>query len=204
MSLYSNTPHSTHNPTTHLSCSNVSAAPKIIRKGSKDWGAVNWDKLSEEWEDGDDENDLLSEDDLLMREMDERKAAAERKSGGPNDPKRKLREMDPSQASKGAANAAKSGPSMMFVDLIKEYAKDKTEFNKIEIETIATYWTSMLLTAGYEISAYPIEGNKILLSTKRGWLIDDVKAFILEQKEVESVTLDSVQTMSEHGGGPDL
>jgi hypothetical protein len=44
------------------------------RKGS-DWSNIKWDELEEEWREGDAEEELITEDELMYREMERRREA---------------------------------------------------------------------------------------------------------------------------------
>ena len=90
---------------------------KIRRKGSKDWSAVDWDKLEEDWAENDEDEEKKSEDEFLMEEMEKKKAHFEQQ-GAPD--VRRLQKMHPKQREQMLANTQagnQGGPTMMFIDL---------------------------------------------------------------------------------------
>lgn len=49
------------------------AVVAVAAKKSKDWAAVDWDDVEAGWAHGDEEEELVTEDEMLAREMDRRK-----------------------------------------------------------------------------------------------------------------------------------
>ena len=43
------------------------------RKKTTDWTNINWDSLEDEWKDGDSEEELTTDDQLLYKEMEMRR-----------------------------------------------------------------------------------------------------------------------------------
>lgn len=116
----------------------------IIKKGSKDWSAVNWDKLEADWEEGDEPEELRSDDDDLKDEMDRRKLEAETMTGENDDmdvgKTLNQEQMNKLMArSKSGLNKKDTGPAMMFVSLKPEaspsYIQGKDYSKKEEDET---------------------------------------------------------------------
>ena len=78
---------------------------------------MDWAKLEEDWQEGDESEELTREDDALQAEMERKKAELEA-AGAPD--LRRLSRMDPHEARQAVANAqatGQGGPTMMFVDL---------------------------------------------------------------------------------------
>ena len=97
--------------------STVASGAKIIRKGSKDWSAVDWDKLESDWSEDDEDEEKKSEDEFLMEEMERKKAQFESQEAPDV---RRLQKMHPKQAEQMLANSQagnQGGPTMMFIDL---------------------------------------------------------------------------------------
>lgn len=67
-----------------------------------------------------------------------------------------------------------------------------------DLNTISTQWTDLLMTSGLQASIYNIEGDRLLLSTQKGWFGEDIKEFLLTRGEVNKLTWNGVETLSEH------
>ncbi|GMH74915.1 hypothetical protein TrST_g674 [Triparma strigata] len=177
---------------------------KIIRKGSKDWSAVDWNKLEEDWSEGDEEELLKNEDEVLQAEMEKKKKELE-EAGAPD--VRRLARMDPQQAKQAVANAEagnQGGPTMMFVDLhpnmgqsgINSDSSDRTWFES-DLNFISQQWKDLLKTAGFDATLYNIEGDRLLVSVQKGWHGMDIRNFFLTRPEVNMLTWNGVETMSQ-------
>lgn len=51
----------------------LSAVGSSLAREPKQWREVNWDAVDADWAAGDEEEELVTEDELLAREMDRRK-----------------------------------------------------------------------------------------------------------------------------------
>lgn len=54
----------------------------------------------------------------------------------------------------------------------------------------------LLKTAGFDVTLYNIEGDRLLASIQKGWLGDDIRNFFLTRPEVNMVTWNGVETNS--------
>ncbi|GMH80671.1 hypothetical protein TL16_g08644 [Triparma laevis f. inornata] len=169
-----------------------------------DWSAVDWNKLEEDWSDGDDPELLKNEDEALQAEMEKKKAELE-EEGAPN--MRRLARMDPQQAKQAVANADagnQGGPTMMFVDLksnmgqsgVNTDGSDRTWFEE-DLNFISQQWKDLLKTAGFDATLYNIEGDRLLVSVQKGWHGMDIRNFFLTRPEVTMLTWNGVETMAQ-------
>ncbi|GMI07797.1 hypothetical protein TrRE_jg7227 [Triparma retinervis] len=181
--------------------STVASGAKIIRKGSKDWSAVDWDKLESDWSEDDEDEEKKSEDEFLMEEMERKKAQFESQEAPDV---RRLQKMHPKQAEQMLANSQagnQGGPTMMFIDLkpgegmngVSEDGSART-WPKSDLDILSTQWRDLLMTAGFQTSIYNIEGDRLLVSVQKGWNGEDVKNFFLTRTEVNMVTWNNVET----------
>mmetsp|Transcript_30175 Transcript_30175/g.70997 ORF Transcript_30175/g.70997 Transcript_30175/m.70997 type:complete len:194 (+) Transcript_30175:14-595(+) len=74
-------------------------------------------------------------------------------------------------------------PAMLF-------AKVRPDRHKRELEELAFKWKSLLVTNGIECMPYVVEDSKILFYCEDGTKGWDVKAFLLEQPELEQFEWD--------------
>mmetsp|Transcript_68901 Transcript_68901/g.138529 ORF Transcript_68901/g.138529 Transcript_68901/m.138529 type:complete len:207 (+) Transcript_68901:116-736(+) len=145
------------------------------KKAIKDWSKIDYDKVEEEWKGGDSDDELVTEDELLYREMEHRKEQPIDLDGP----------MDPEAVQHQQSNA---GPSMMFLELRQ---KDGG-YGETELVDLGGVWRDLLFSGGIDVKFYNIEENRMLASLQKGWDSTEVKNFLLDQKEVAKVTWDSV------------
>jgi len=170
---------------------------KIIRKGAKDWSAVDWNKLEEAWGENDEDEEKVTESQVLEREMEKKKAEVN------NMDMRKLKSLGPDAGKEYMqSQQASSGPTMMFIDLAANAgtsginpAADRTWLEE-DLNVIATQWKDLLKTGGFEASLYSIEGDRLLVSVAKGWHGKDVQNFFLSRSEVSKVTWNNVETVA--------
>ena len=151
----------------------VSVAAK--KKSMKDWSSIDFDKVEEDWQGGDSEMELTTEDEKLYNEMENRREQT-LDADGP---------LDPEAVRHQESNA---GPAMMFIELRK---KD-SGYGETELVDLGGVWRDLLFSGGLDVKFYNIEENRMLVSLQKGWDSNDVKDFLLEQKEVAKVTWDSI------------
>ena len=153
------------------------------KKSAKDWSKIDLDKVDEEWKSDDSEDELITEDELLHRQMEERRNnpppldwdAIERGEGN----------VDQLKHTQSAA-----GPAMMFIDL-KPPGGGTDVWTQDDVTTLATQWKDLLISGGQRGEFYPIGDNQLLVSTQKGWEASAIRDFLLEQPQVVKVRWDS-------------
>lgn len=143
-----------------------------IAKVSKMRKKIDLEKLEKEYEDGDDDEELITDDELLKREMDKRK-----KQGVPMD--------GPMTIEKVRHQQSGSGPAVLFVEI------DSTKWSTTsdELNKLAGIWQGLLATGGVHVSAYNVDG-KLIVTIQKGWEGNKVKNFLMEREEVTKITWD--------------
>uniref|UniRef100_A0A7S2RHB1 Mesoderm development candidate 2 n=1 Tax=Rhizochromulina marina TaxID=1034831 RepID=A0A7S2RHB1_9STRA len=142
-------------------------------RSSKDWGKVDFDALEEEWKYGDEEDELITDDELLFREMQRR-----REQGID------IKNLDVERVKHQQSMA---GPTMMFIELRPReggYAEE-------ELYNITGIWKDLMYTGGLTVTFFNIENDKVLCSMQKGWDGIQVKEFLLTQSQVAKVTWDN-------------
>jgi hypothetical protein len=145
------------------------------KKKSKDWSKIDLEKVEEEWKQGDSEDELITGDELLFREMEKRKEQSI-DVDGPLDPE-VIRHQQSS-----------SGPAMMFIELELKAGG----YGETELVDLGGVWKDLLFSGGVDAKFYNIEENRMLVSLQKGWDAKNVKDFLLEQDQVVKVTWDSI------------
>jgi len=143
----------------------------------RDWRArIDWNAMERDLEAGDDPELLVAEDTLLIREMERRRAAAlqppDGGSGG-------------NEADWMRHTAAHGGPTMLFAEL-----QPTQPWSSAQLAALADEWTELLHTAGITASVYEVAEARLLVTLQTGWRGYDVRAFLLAQPAVASVSWD--------------
>merc|ERR1712196_484820 len=136
---------------------------------------VDFDKIEGEWRYGDDEEELITDDEILFRQMEGR-----REKGVDI-----TEEMD-IEAIRHQQSMA--GPAMMFIELAPK--ENGGEYVEEELYNLTGIWKDLLYTGGYSVNFYNIEDQKILCSMQKGWEGKPVRDFLLAQPQVTKVTWD--------------
>ena len=105
------------------------ASSAIIRKGSKDWKAVDWAKLESDWESSDAPNELETEGDVLHAEIETRRRAASEKGIDVEGLKKMTKKGRKAAVEKMQADT-NAGPTMMFANLRPDKAPTGYEAGK--------------------------------------------------------------------------
>mmetsp|Transcript_23673 Transcript_23673/g.54589 ORF Transcript_23673/g.54589 Transcript_23673/m.54589 type:complete len:171 (+) Transcript_23673:71-583(+) len=95
-------------------------------RSSKDWSQLNFDALEHEWEDGDDEAELITEDELLYRETERRREVG-------------IEVSDEMDAATVRHQQSMAGPAMMFVEL-RPTKPDGSAFVEEDYKWLAGSW----------------------------------------------------------------
>ena len=104
----------------------LSSPIRLHAKAAKDWANVDYDSLEREWEEGDEEAELITDDELLYRETERR-----REEG--------IEISDQMDASAVRHQQSMSGPAMMFVEL-KPAKPDGSAFGEEDYKWLAGSW----------------------------------------------------------------
>jgi len=159
------------------------------RKSAKDWNSLSetdWEALEDEWENGDNAEELETEDMVQIRRMDEMR---EKLTNEPLD-------TDNIDMSNPHAFAAQQnnpgGPAMMFATMMSAKA-DGSAWTKDDTIETGGKWKELAHTGGLDITCYDIADDKLLVTLQRGWEGALLKTFILQQPEVIELEWDQAK-----------
>jgi hypothetical protein len=159
--------------------------------GRKKWNKIDFKKIEEEWEDGDDPEELENEHDELMRVQQRVQRGVQL---DPRNPKKFVKSMKTNPFS---GMDSKTGGSMIFVEINPKKAGGGT-YSPADIEKLTAKWSGLVRTASLEAKFYFLgqDGNKknahsLLANVDKGWMVSGIMKFLLTQKETARVTLDS-------------
>jgi len=147
------------------------------KRSGKDWNKVDWDAVANEWDEGDEEVDKMTEDNLEFKRMEQRRA--------------NLGSIDTSNPGAAVHQKSMAGPTMQFAKLDIEGKKGDKALQRKDVETIARQWQDKLFLGGVTVTCYVIEDDTILATMQHGWNGNQLKEFLLDQKHVKQVTWDS-------------
>jgi len=149
------------------------------RKTGKDWSKLteaDWEALDDEWESGDNAEELETEDMVQIKRMEEEK---EKIMSGALDP-------DTMDLSNPHAFAAEhnnpGGPTMMFATM-RPLKPDGSSWTKQDTVETGSKWRELAATGGLDVTSYEIADDKLLITLQRGWEGKSLKKFILQQPE---------------------
>ena len=148
-------------------------------KKSKDWSKVDFDKVEGEWRYGDEEEELITDDEMLFREMEARKEKG-------------IDISDMMDADTVKHQQSMTGPAMMFIELVPK--PNGGEYAEEELYNISGIWKDLLYTGGLNVNFYNIEESKLLCSMQKGWDGKAVREFLLSRPEVKKVTWDQQES----------
>ncbi|CAM9756480.1 unnamed protein product [Chrysoparadoxa australica] len=160
----------------------------ITRGFSKkvDWNKVDWDALEEQWEEGDEEADLATDQDELRQQIERR-----RKRGGVqlDVSFSKLKDMSSDEVAAFSASQQQdqAGPAMVFARL-KPMTADGEVPAKEETELMAAHFRDLALVGGLKVTTYAVEAGSVLVTTPKGWEAKEVVDFLRQRPEVAKVT----------------
>ena len=95
-------------------------------RSSKDWAQLDFDALELEWEGGDEEDELITDDELLYRETERRREAG-------------IEVSDAMDAASVRHQQSMAGPAMMFVEL-RPAKPDGSAFGEDDYKWLAGSW----------------------------------------------------------------
>jgi len=165
-----------------ISSGSRSTPKKVKKKNSKDWSKVDFSKLEEEWEEGDEDEELESDYTRTQRLLE--KHQSRRKPIDPNDPK----------SMKAALKDMKAGGTpqsaqMIFVTLTERNTKGE-EWDKEKTDLIAAKWTALVKTASLQADFYNLDNGSILVNIVKPWFFDGIMKFLAQQPETVKITKD--------------
>jgi len=157
------------------------------KKTAADWAALSEKDLDEEWKDGDEEAELRTENDEYQQMIERRKILS---GGGMT--LDAIKGMKPEEVqSKFAHTQAQAGMAMIFATLSQTQLTGEAWTKEAE-DDAAGRFTALLQTGGLKVSVYRIDDRRLLVTMQTGWYGEEVKDFLLSQKEVMKVTWDSI------------
>lgn len=152
---------------------------------TKDWSNLDLEKINEEWRDGDDPEDLLTERQLYEREVERRKAEFG------NIDEETLQTMDPEALQeKFKHQQSATGMAMIFVTLA-EFQENGKEWNQQAEDDLAGKFTALLQTGGLSVVCYRIDPRRLLITSQTGWYGEEIKDFLLSQPTVMKIGWDN-------------
>ncbi|CAM9293165.1 unnamed protein product, partial [Phaeothamnion confervicola] len=158
------------------------------KRSTRDWDLVDFDKLEEEWQEGDDEAELKTESQLMFDRLERRKKQYVQASAQPLDPQA-LAKMGPKAMQRFLASQKDAaGPTMMFVKLRATDAAMSPTAEKEDAERVATMYREMALVGGLEVTPYYVQERTLLVSMQKGWEGQEALDFLLSRLEVDKVT----------------
>ena len=163
------------------------------RRASEFARKINFDRLEEEWQEGEESEALKRESEFELERMDYHRHRMEETW----DPA----VVSPSNPAKGMAHAQSVlGPSMMFAR-IHTLLPGGVEATNDDVDRLSFQWRELLYTGGVEVTAYDVGELTILVTIQHGWEGAQLRDFLLAQPEVMMVTWDSVDYFPSGPGG---
>lgn len=164
------------------------------KKQKTDWGKINWEALEREWEEGDDEQELKSEQEIQFEKLEMEKREYENQALDMST----LVGLTKDQARlRTTAFKDRSGPALMFVTISEKFS------TKEDIDHIATRIRSIAFSGGLHFSASLIDASAFLINTQKGWEGEAIVTLLLEQPEWNEQVF-MANTLSASDGNEDL
>eukprot|EP00752_Nemacystus_decipiens_P006704 g6027.t1 len=153
------------------------------KRAAKDWSKMDLDDLEKQWEEGDDEEELKTEEQTKFEKLERRRKEAQAKAGS-FDPS-KIGSMSSAQiAAMAAGQKDIAGPTMLFAQVGSGGSGetgDKDEpLSKQETEDLGGRLQQMAQLGSLEVSVYALDAGSILVSTQKGWEGQEVLDFLLQ------------------------
>ncbi|CAM9280036.1 unnamed protein product [Laminaria digitata] len=172
-----------------------SPRPCVGKRTAKDWGKMDLDDLEKQWEDGDDLEELKTEQQAKFERLEKRRKEAEA-SAGTFDPSM-LNKMDAAEIGAMAAGQKDAaGPAMLFAQVGwgvegSGPGGEDGELSKEETDGIGGRLQHLAQLGGLELEVYTIGDGSVLVSTQKGWEGKEILDFLLSRPEVSKVTWNS-------------
>eukprot|EP00949_MAST-11_sp_MAST-11-sp1_P001822 g1822.t1 len=162
------------------------AKRRTAAEWNKLWSVDNdLESIEADWQAGDSEEELKTEDQYEYERIEERKAMPIPKTPNGEDPSQWM-----------AHAAAFSGPTMVFCKL-NSTLEDGSKRTKDDTDLTGARWKELLLMGGVEATPYSIEYDTVLLTLQRGWNGAQLRDFCLEQPEVVKASWDQIDYFPE-------
>eukprot|EP00903_Cladosiphon_okamuranus_P008666 g8306.t1 len=164
------------------------------KRTAKDWSKMDLDDLEKQWEEGDDEEELKTEEQTKFERLERRRKEARAKTPG-IDPS-KIGDMSAAQiAAMAAGQKDMAGPTMLFAQVGSGESAgtgDKDEpLTKEQTEDLGGRLQQMAQLGSLDVSVYALDPGSILVSSQQGWEGQEVLDFLLSRPEVSKVTWNS-------------
>jgi hypothetical protein len=184
------TPCSRRAPLLALALSAVALSALAVRVSTsrKDWDKMDWDKAEKQLEDGDEPEELESDDKAHMKEMERRRGM------GMVPPPATVGLKDPAEWVKHTQ--AMAGPAMLFCTLGEKDPRDGKPWANESLQRMAYEWRELLKTGGLEASVYDISdatAKRMLVTMQSGWNAYELRDFLLQRPELEELEWDQVK-----------
>eukprot|EP00500_Bicosoecida_sp_ms1_P008407 CAMPEP_0203820974 /NCGR_PEP_ID=MMETSP0115-20131106/41663_1 /ASSEMBLY_ACC=CAM_ASM_000227 /TAXON_ID=33651 /ORGANISM="Bicosoecid sp, Strain ms1" /LENGTH=207 /DNA_ID=CAMNT_0050729993 /DNA_START=38 /DNA_END=658 /DNA_ORIENTATION=- len=166
-----------------LACALLCATPALAGK-PRDWSKFresDWEAVDNDWREGDEEEELVTEDELEVRRMEARRAAA------PNVSPEQLEVMPTEALEYIKQSEAQAGPTMMFAALTDVNAATGKPWTDDERNELAFQWRDLLATNGVTVTCYDIGDNRVLTTLQHGWRGFELLRFLLDQPDATEV-----------------
>ena len=171
-----------------LSAAALAAGAVRVSTSRKDWDKMDWDKAEKQLEEGDEPEELESDDKAHMKEMERRRGL------GMQPPPASVGLKDPAEWVKHTQ--AMAGPAMLFCTLLEKDPRDGKPWANESLQRMAYEWRELLKTGGLEASVYDISDEKakrMLVTMQSGWNAYDLRDFLLQRPELDELEWDQVK-----------
>ena len=171
-----------------LACAALAAHAVRVSTSRKDWDKMAWTKAEKELEDGDEPEELETDDKAHMKEMERRRGL------GMQPPPSSVGLKDPAEWVKHTQ--AMAGPAMLFCTLVEQDPRDGKPWANESLQRMAYEWRELLKTGGLEASVYDISdatSKRMLVTMQSGWNAYDLRDFLLQRPELEELEWDQVK-----------
>lgn len=147
---------------------------------AKDWSKVNYDALEEEWESGDEIEEL---------EKTVKKPKPFNTENLKNvDPKTLQKKFGKNKKGPDPMAGNSGGGNMIFIKLVANSPTGKPWETK-ELNFVAGKWVSLLKSASLAAQVYNVDEKTMLINVPKAWLTNDVMKFVALQPEVANLEL---------------
>ncbi|CAM9886649.1 unnamed protein product [Scytosiphon promiscuus] len=175
----------------------VSQSACEAKRAAKDWSKMNLEDLEKQWEGGDDDEELRTEQQIKFEKLERRRKEAQA-NAGKFDP-RSFASMDATEIGAFAAGQKDvAGPIMLFAQVgsgesreMKDVGSRDESVSKEETENIGSRFQQLAQLGSLDVSVYTIDSGSLLVSSQRGWEGKEILDFLLSRPEVSKVTWNS-------------
>ncbi|CBN77894.1 hypothetical protein Esi_0077_0066 [Ectocarpus siliculosus] len=167
------------------------------KRSAKDWSKMDLNELEKQWEDGDEDEELKTEEQAKFENLERRRKQAQA-NAGKFDPS-SLGSMTAAQVGAMAAGQKDAtGPTMLFAQ-VRSGGLGETggsgdnggSISKEETEKVGGRLQQLAQLGSLEVSVYALDAGSVLVSSQRGWEGQQILDFLLSRPEVSKVTWNS-------------